>query len=84
MVGVERYLDGRVAIITGGFAGIGKAIALALAERGATIAVGARRQPQEAIDELSAATDRFFHQALDVGNVDSVEDFVAAVERAHG
>jgi NAD(P)-dependent dehydrogenase (short-subunit alcohol dehydrogenase family) len=37
---VEAYLRGRIAIITGGFSGIGKAIALALAERGATIAVG--------------------------------------------
>ena len=81
---VERYLDGRVAIITGGFAGIGKAIALALAERGATIAVGARRQPQSAIAELGAATDRFFHQPLDVADLGSVESFVSALEKAHG
>ena len=29
MVAMERYLEGRVAIVTGGFSGIGKAIALA-------------------------------------------------------
>ena len=46
---MERYLEGRVALVTGGFAGIGKAIAIALAARGATIAVGARRQPEAAI-----------------------------------
>ncbi len=60
MVAVDRYLEGRIAIITGGFAGIGKAIALALAERGATIAVGARRQPEAVIDELQAVSDAFF------------------------
>ena len=60
MVIMERYLEGRVAIITGGFTGIGKAIAIALAHRGATIAVGARRQPEAVITELQSVTDNFF------------------------
>jgi NAD(P)-dependent dehydrogenase (short-subunit alcohol dehydrogenase family) len=62
---VERYLEGRVALVTGGFAGIGKAIAIALAARGATIAVGARRQPEAAIAELEAVSDALFYQPLD-------------------
>ena len=81
---MERYLEGRVAIITGGFAGIGKAIALALAERGAAIAVGARRQPEAAIAELAAAADRLFYRELDVADIDSVESFVGELERRHG
>ena len=81
---MESYLDGKVAIVTGGFAGIGKAIALALAARGATIAVGARRQPEDAIAELEAASDNFFQQRLDVADSASVNDFVAALEAAHG
>ena len=81
---LERYLEDRVAIITGGFAGIGKAIAIALAERGATIAVGARRQPAAVIEELGAVTDRFFHHPLDVADVSSVESFIAALEAEHG
>jgi NAD(P)-dependent dehydrogenase (short-subunit alcohol dehydrogenase family) len=84
MVAVDLYLEGRIAIITGGFAGIGKAIAIALAERGATIAVGARRQPEAAIAELGAVTDRFFYQALDVGDVDNVNAFVDALAGEHG
>lgn len=81
---MERYLEGRIAIITGGFAGIGKAIAIALAERGATIAVGARRQPGAAIEDLKAVSDAFFYQKLDVADVDSVAAFVEALANEHG
>jgi len=81
---VESYLDDRIAIITGGFTGIGKAIAIALAERGATIAVGSRRLPQAVIDELQTVTDRLFYRALDVADADSVQSFVAALGEAHG
>jgi NAD(P)-dependent dehydrogenase (short-subunit alcohol dehydrogenase family) len=84
MVAMQRYLDGRIAIITGGFSGIGKAIALALAERGATIAVGARRQPAATVEELEAASDRCFFHRLDVGSVDSIAEFVDALAVQHG
>jgi NAD(P)-dependent dehydrogenase (short-subunit alcohol dehydrogenase family) len=81
---VERYLEGRVALVTGGFAGIGKAIALALAERGAIIAVGARRQPEAAVAELEAACADLFYGTLDVADTDSIENFVAALGERHG
>ena len=81
---MDAYLEGRVAIVTGGFSGIGKAIALALAERGATIAVGARRLPEDAIEELDEVADRFFYQRLDVADVDSIEAFMDGLARAYG
>jgi len=84
MVAMDRYLEDRVAIITGGFSGIGKAIALALAERGATIALGARRQPAAVIEELRSVSDRCFFHHLDVASVDSIAEFIEALAVKHG
>jgi NAD(P)-dependent dehydrogenase (short-subunit alcohol dehydrogenase family) len=84
MVAMERYLEDRIAIITGGFSGIGKAIALALAERGATIALGARRQPAAVVEELESVSDRCFFHQLDVASVDSINEFVGALAVKHG
>jgi NAD(P)-dependent dehydrogenase (short-subunit alcohol dehydrogenase family) len=81
---MDAYLEGRIAIVTGGFSGIGKAIAGALAERGATIAVGARRLPEEAIGELGKVTDRLFYQRLDVADVDNIDACIDSLAKAYG
>lgn len=39
---MEQYLEGRVALVTGGFSGIGLAIAEELRKRGAAVAIGSR------------------------------------------
>lgn len=51
MVSGKGTLEGKVAIITGGGTGLGKSMALALAEEGASIVVAARRM--EAIEQTA-------------------------------
>ena len=44
----ERYLEGRIAWITGGGSGMGRAIAIALAEAGSDVAIGSLMESERA------------------------------------
>jgi NAD(P)-dependent dehydrogenase (short-subunit alcohol dehydrogenase family) len=59
---MARGLEGRVALVTGGGRGIGRAISLALAEDGADVAVNFRRD-QEAADEVVARIESIGRRA---------------------
>ena len=61
-------LDGRVALVTGGGRGIGKAIALALAEDGADVAVNYRRD-EDAAAETVAEIEKLGRRAARVRGV---------------
>ncbi|HEX8920561.1 MAG TPA: 3-oxoacyl-ACP reductase FabG [Pyrinomonadaceae bacterium] len=69
-------LADKVALITGGGRGIGRAIALAFARQGASVAVCARTENEvrRVAEELrSDAGGRAIHAACDVSDVESVE-----------
>jgi len=75
----ELWHQGRVAIVTGGTAGIGLQIARTLLARGAKVAIGGRRNVEE---YESLAQGDFFVGCLNVCDSDSVNRFVDSV-KAH-
>ena len=81
---MENYLQGKTALITGGFAGIGLAITRALALRGAAIAVGARTVNQMPIDELGLSNASTFTQSVDVRSSKNIDAFVAQAQAQLG
>ena len=77
-------LKDRVALITGGSTGIGRAAAVAMAREGAKIALTARRAErcEEAVAEIEGLGGQALALPGDVANADHVAELVAAtVER---
>lgn len=80
-----KFLQDRTAIVTGGRSGIGKAIALALAERGANVAIGSRSASTSSCQaEISSRGVKGLALDLDVSSTDSVGAFYDATMEAFG
>jgi NAD(P)-dependent dehydrogenase (short-subunit alcohol dehydrogenase family) len=79
-------MDGRIALVTGGGRGIGRATAVALATRGAEVIVAARSGSE--IDEVADEIHRFGGRAsavvCDVTQPDQVKALIEGINRRHG
>jgi len=78
MIPKEYDLDGKVAIVTGGGRGIGKAIALVFAEAGVDVVVAARtvEQIEGTAKEIRELGQRALAVPTDVTKADQVENMV--------
>ncbi len=79
-------IQGKIALVTGGGRGIGRATALALARQGVDIAIAARNSTE--LDEVAAAVRAHGRRVLavpvDLGDARAARGLVATVERELG
>jgi len=75
-------LEGRVALVTGGSRGIGKAIAVGLAEDGADVAINYRRDEDSASETVTQIEKLGRHARAYVGSVDDFAQCEAMVGAA--
>ena len=79
-------LEGQTALVTGAARGLGRAIALALAEAGADVALGLRDAEQDAgvAAEIEALGRRALPLQMDMNNLDQIRSAVGAVPAQWG
>src|SRR6187549_3150208 len=83
----QKMFEGRSAIVTGGTRGIGKAIVMELAARGANVAFNYSKSADEA-EKLKAEVEslgvKVYVAQCDVANTEAAAEFVGQVKEAFG
>jgi len=79
-------LEGKVAVVTGGTSGIGRALSLGLADAGADVIATARRKEQvdDTANEIEARGRKTLRVVSDVGDRGTLETLLAAVLERFG
>jgi NAD(P)-dependent dehydrogenase (short-subunit alcohol dehydrogenase family) len=82
----DMDLSGKIALVTGGSRGLGKAIALAMAERGAQVVICGRKQEalDKATEEFKERELRLVAYAAHVGKRDEVAALAQFIDRQYG
>ena len=74
----RSFYQGKVVVVTGASSGIGKAIAIDLAHRGATVVLGARREEKlkEVVDAIEHSGGEAVYYVMDVTKESDCEKFI--------
>jgi len=82
---MDRLFEGKVALVTGASRGIGRAIAMAIGARGATVVVTARSAEAagQTVDEIVAQGGRARPLVLDIADERSVDAAMAELLKEH-
>lgn len=77
-------LDNKIAIVTGGGSGIGKAVSVLFAQQGATVCIlDIDINSENVVDEIVTANSKAFFYSCNISNQTEVKDVVKEIIRQH-
>ena len=84
---MDQTMEGKVAVVTGASRGIGKAIAVKLASKGATVVInynGSRERAEEVKNEVESAGGKAVIIQCNVADFDACKEFIERVIKEQG
>lgn len=84
---MEKELKGKVAFVSGGTKGIGKCIAMGLAEKGANVVINyfrSRSTANETVEEIKKLGVECYAHRANMGNSDQIPDIFEGIKKRFG